>query len=172
MVNDLEKFLRQAAERLAAKMEQAQAGQRGQAGQAPPPRQRPSRQDERRMLNRDEMEPDVVDAIILDDPNPRGRGPNPLSKLDTRGAMPGSIDLTDERMDARMHDVFDHDVSQLKPASNTLQRRRLLDPSSTDSGRSEVQHRLRDVSPLIAMLRSPDTLRSAFIASEVFQRKF
>lgn len=163
MAGDLERFLQQAAERLKQKLEQG-----APAPKAAPPRP-PVRQAERA---RPVLSSEVVDAEILEaelvDKAQRARGPNPLSNLDTRPALAQHIGQTDERMAGHMQEVFDHDVTGLKQASNALQG-----PGSNQTNvRSEVTKRSHQVSPLVSMLRSADTLRAAFIASEIFARKF
>ncbi len=163
MAGDLERFLQQAAERLKQKLEQA-------APPAPPPPPRaPVRQAERA---RPVLNAEVIDAEILDvqpvDRTERSLGPNPLSNLDTRPALAQQIGLADERMSGHVRDVFDHNVMGLKQASEALKG----NSTNQTNIRSEVTKRSHQVSPLVNMLRSSDTLRSAFIASEIFARKF
>lgn len=163
MAGDLERFLQQAAERLKQKMEQ---------GNKPPPAQRPQqaappvRKAERQAQSQaspPRYEP-VVEAEIVR--SSRQQGPNPLSELDTRKRAETDVDFADERMSDHVHDVFDHDVSHLQQASSALSG------GGQSSQGSQVKTRQHDVSPLVEMLRDPKTLRSAFIASEIFSRKF
>lgn len=162
MSGDLERFLQQAAERLKQKMNQADQP-------APPPRPKPPvRQAERARPNfqADLDDSEILEAELLESAE-RGPGPNPLSNLDTRPGLGQHIDLTDERLADRLHEVFDHQVGGIKPVSASS-------PSgshSTSRG-SEVTIRQHDVSPLVAMFRQADSLRAAFIASEIFARKF
>ena len=165
MAGDLEKFLQQAAERLAEKVQQ---------GQQQPARQRPPRQAPRnvRQLERatvERVEPEIVDAVILEPRNVEDN--NPLSQLDTRHlktiarpSLAQEISLADERMSSHVQHVTAGGVMKLKQASDTLQG------SNVISGETEVKRRGRRVSPMIQMLRNPSTLRAAFIASQLFNR--
>lgn len=159
MAGDLERFLQQAAERLKQKLEQANQP-------APPPVNKPPtvRQAER-------VRPVIV-AELADEEERRKRadralGPNPLSNIDTRPALAQQISQTDEKMAERLHEKFDHNVSQIKAASSAFDS---VDRPITQS--SGLRVRSKQASPMVKMLRNPDTLRSAFIASEIFSRKF
>ena len=165
MANDLEKFLQQAAERLKDKIQQQQAAQRPQ--HTPPPRQRPPV-----VPSHDE----VIQATVV---NPRELGDNPLSSIDTRPPVGSErrpqlapkIANRDELMTGHLHQVFDHPVSRLQNASTALAPTGGATADQTDRA-IEVNRRDRMSSPLLRMLRKPDTLRAAFIASEIFRRKF
>lgn len=152
MATDLEKFLQQAAERLAQK-----AGNRG-AAPARPSQSLPSSRPTSRLPSNTE----IVNAEVVDTGsrfgNLREAGPDPLSTIDTRPGLAQEISQTDERMLDHVHQVFDHQLSNLKAASSSLSG-----PPTTPQYRAE--------SPLLEMLRSPATLRQAFIASEIFKRK-
>ncbi len=173
MPSDLEKFLQQAAERLAQKVNEAQRPppKKTPAGPRPgQPQRRPEsiRSSERRPLAIDD---DIVDAEIIEPAKVTARreqGPNPLSSIDTRPGLAQKISQTDERMAGHMHDVFDHDVSKLRQASPALK--------STAKGETEksidLHRRELQVSPLVQMLQQPESLKAAFIASEIFKRKF
>ncbi len=157
MANDLERFLQQAAERLAQK-----AGNRAPA--ARPSDSLPS--SARQQASQAAQPPlaQVVTAQVIDDSrqlgNLRESGPDPLSTIDTRPALAQNISQTDERMLDHVHQTFDHQLSHLKAASSSL---------STDQSLSA---KLRQTeSPIVEMLRSPESLRSAFIASEIFKKR-
>ena len=169
MSNDLEKFLQQAAERLRDKIQQSQPQQR--SPQTPPPI-RPSQ----RVSQSRPAEPQVIEATIA---LPRQMGDDPLSSIDTRPSvghemrnhLAEEITHSDERLAGRVHQVFDHSISTLPTASNALQP---MAGKSTDQTNTavEVNRRGRMSSPFLRMLRKPDTLRAAFIAGEIFRRKF
>lgn len=164
MPNDLEKFLQQAAERLAEKVNQ---GQRPKRGSPASPAQRPPRnvrQAERAPLQPEILDAEIVDADLL--------GPDPLSDLDTRHLSTPSanrpklarqIGMADERMADHVKHVTDHDLVHLRDASSAL---------SASGGETSVEKRDMDVSPLIKMLRQPDSLRAAFIVGEIFKRPY
>ncbi len=163
MAGDLERFLQEAAERLAQKVNQGQ------------PQKKPVRPQPIRQAERARIDPDILDAEIIEadaDPVPtlvpREKGPDPLSSLDTRPPLAQSIDQADERMTAHIHGALDHRVVNLRASSPALQRGGSMD----DKRGSQVERRQRMVSPLMNMLRQPETLKAAFIASEIFKRKF
>jgi hypothetical protein len=165
MSNDLERFLQKAAERLKEKMQQQESSQRPPST---PPRQRAP--------IGTSSGPEVVEATIV---NPRSLGDNPLSSIDTRPSvaterpqhLAKDISQTDERMEGRMQQVFEHSVSRLPNASGALQQNAGRSPDQTDQA-IEVNRRDRMSSPFLRMLRKPATLRAAFVASEIFRRKF
>lgn len=177
MSSDLEKFLQQAAERLRDKIQQSQAPQR--SPQTPPPirpSQRPNQRPNQRSPQPQSLEPLVVEANLA---QPRQLGEDPLSSIDTRPSvahelrehLAEDISQADERMAGRVHQVFDHSLSTLPSASTALQPTapKLADQTNTAV---EVNRRGRMSSPFLRMLRKPDTLRAAFIAGEIFRRKF
>jgi hypothetical protein len=161
MSNDLEKFLQQAAERLRDKMQQ-QSNQRPPqvpnrpSAPPPPPRQR---------------EP-LVEARVAQE---RERGPDPLSSIDTRPSVANEmrphlaqeVSQADERMAGHLQQVFDHKISNLRQASNALQSN--VEKKSEDSAKVLG---IGNAKQFIAMLRQPKTLQAAFLASEIFRRRF
>lgn len=168
MSNDLEKFLQQAAERLKEKILQSQA-QQHRSQQTPPPirpSQRPPQYSEPRVI-----EATIIPSLQL--------GDDPLSSIDNRPSITTAmrshlaeeISQTDERVAGRVQQVFDHSVSTLRTASHALQSNAQVTVDQTNSA-VEVNRRGRMASPFLRMLRKPDTLRAAFIAGEIFRRKF
>ena len=163
MAGDLERFLQQAAERLAQKVNQDAPVRQAKR---PPPQS--VRQAERRRL-----EPDVIDAVVLEEQ--RESGSDPLSTIDTRHlristedrpSLAQEIGLADEKMAGHVQHVIEGDLVQLRDASQALSG------ASADSGATKVSRRQKEVSPFVEMLRSPQNLRAAFLASEIFKRKF
>lgn len=153
MANDLERFLQQAAERLAQK-----AGNRGAAS----PRPSASLPSAARQNSAQPPLAEVVTAEVIDTGsrlgNLRESGPDPLSTIDTRPALAQDISQADERMLDHVHQTFDHQLSNLKAASSSL---------STQTSKTNRPSE----SPIVEMLRNPNSLRNAFIASEIFKRK-
>jgi hypothetical protein len=81
------------------------------------------------------------------------------------------VDQADERMAQRLHQKFDHSVGQIEQKATS--RPAFSEPRAEQTNQAqEVQRRQESVSPLISMLRDPDSLRAAFIVSEIFRRKF
>ena len=175
MVSDIEKFLQQAAERLAQKANQgSNQGTRRPAPKRPPPQSpRPSHSVGQAERSRRPIHPEVVDAQVVEaevvQPSrsvDRRRGPDPLSSIDTRPELAQVIDHADEKMADRVHQDLDHEMMHLSKASSAL------DSDQTGKeGHGLTRHQYA-VSPLVDMLRNPETLRAAFIAGEIFRRKF
>lgn len=184
MSNDLEKFLQQAAERLAQKANAARgASGSARAGQ-PPGQSQPSgaplpssnlrRREPPSSLRRERVAPtaEIIEAQIIEDDEKRRRalreaGSDPLSTIDTRPSLAQTISQADERMGEHVHQVFDHQLTQLRAPSTSL----AASSSSHSDHPSEVTSRTKAVSPLIETLRNPESLRAAFIVGEIFKRK-
>ncbi len=164
MPSDLEKFLQQAAERLADKVGQAGAGRRPPAKKPPPrvahprttaPANRPA-------------QAEILDAGIVD----ASAGPDPLSKLDTRHiqtstsqrpALATYISTADERMTSHVQHAVGHDVVELRDASKAV-----------DAHISSEYHDTKKaarVNKIVSLLRQPDTLRAVVLANEIFNRR-
>ncbi|RMF39662.1 MAG: hypothetical protein D6753_13255 [Planctomycetota bacterium] len=161
MAGDLEKFLQQAAQRLA---EQARQGQ-APAPKRPSP---PPRQPRRNELPEEAVpRAEVVDAVVLDEQAVRRLGPDPLSEIDTRPGLAQQISQADERMAAHIHEALEHELGSSNAASRELHSR-----ADATEDAPDVTHRRRQTSPLVEMFQQPESLRAAFIAGEVFRRKF
>ena len=168
-MNDLEKFLQQAAERLAGKLKEGENRSPAQpsGGQRQPPRS--VRMAERQPPQRDA---EIIEAEIIEPAKEHLRrelGPDPFSNLDTRPELAQHISLADERMAGHLHEVFDHPVTQLRQTTQPLIP--AIAKGETEKN-IDLQRRQMDVSPLVKMLRQPETLRAAFLASEIFKPKF
>jgi hypothetical protein len=177
MSSDLEKFLQQAAERLAQKT----GGKPPVAGRprtAPSPSAAPRPQPTQPLgqpstVRRPPPVAEIIEAEVLDADERRARamreaGPDPLSTIDTRPSLAQSISQADERMGQHVQHVFAHELSHLPAVSQPLMGSKQA--NQTDQV-IEVVSRKQYESPLVAMLRSPDTLRAAFIVGEIFRRR-
>ena len=95
MAGDLERFLQQAAERLAEKVNKPQ-------GKRQPPKPKPPsvRAAERSRLNPDAVDAEILEAEIIP-PHPsenrRELGPDPLSNIDTRPGLAREVGFTREQ---------------------------------------------------------------------------
>lgn len=195
-MSDLEKFLQQAAQRMKERQQAAGRPANPQQSDNPrpqqtapqqraiPPQQKQSRpQEKKRPPNRGNQQPEILQAeivqadVVQDNFNrsnvPREAGPDRLSSLDTR-PHPGSKSLTqaDERMASRVQQVFDHGLGQLsqKPAIKVPETG--VTGSDQTNQKTEVSHQKQASHPMQQVLRNPDTLRAAFVAGEIFRRKF
>jgi hypothetical protein len=142
MGDDLEAFLRQAAQRRAQKKQRAQPDIEILK---PPPKSRPPVV----APSRPSQEP----VLILDESNVVDRvgGSFDLDKFQRSSEELGSIvSQADEKMEARLHEQFDHELGQLEHA--------------------EAAKRAVSTGGLVAFLRSPQNLRNAIIFSEIMRR--
>ncbi len=166
-MSNLEDFLRQAAER---------RKQRERGGQQPsnvqkPLADRPPNMYQPQILQAElVIEPEIIEPEIVIDVSDRHlKSLKPTLPKTNRLAK--EIDQADEKLEGRQKQVFDHQVGQLgkskKPKSKAKpQTKRLSDNQPTleiavDKPGDEV----------LEMLRHPQSLRVAFIASEIFTRK-
>jgi hypothetical protein len=174
-MSDLEKFLQQAAQRM--KERQQAAGQQPrpmsppqaqQSTPAKPSARPPMRKEERQTAA---YQDEVVEAEVVD-LTPRDQGPNRLSNLDTR-AKPGTanVSMADERMTNRLQQVFDHNVGHLPKTAGQVQVSTVVANEQTNR-KIEVETQRQDIHWVTKLLQDPESLRSAFIASEIFKRKF
>ncbi|MEC8554410.1 MAG: hypothetical protein VXZ82_05300 [Planctomycetota bacterium] len=162
MAKDLEKFLQQAAERLAEKVKKGlntppPKRNTQQPSQARPPKN--VRRAERAPIEAEVIEAELIDADLA--------GPDPISDIDTRHLDPAvshrpelaqRISQADERMSSHIHDVMDHEIVKIRKASNAL------------DGKAPAKKAMGNA--IVEMLRSPNSIQQAFIASQIFQRKF
>jgi hypothetical protein len=177
MAGDLERFLQKAAQHVAQQMERSQNLQAEAAREHP----RPSRRQERSMTYQEDDE--ILEAELVEDVA-RRQGPNPLSSIDTRRRLAQEISMADENMEQHVHDHLDHDIMNLRAASGALGGKGQRRSGGTPLGGnpmggdgavdrdSQVEQQQFAISPLIDMLRDPQTLKQAFIISEIFGRKF
>lgn len=162
MSDEIQEFLRRAAQRRAQQKLQGMQPPAPSPPQAPKPEKRQQRKS--KPLPSDD---DVVDAEIAS---------RPLSKvareveadLDTRSFQQRADRLgdvpeqSDERMQQHLHEKFDHQLGRLGSGTKSV-----TDQVSPDGPMSisAAPH------PLLEQLANPQSLRAAFIFSEIFQRK-
>jgi hypothetical protein len=179
-MNDLERFLQQAAERMKQRLEQQQQQAEQQKRPAPAPVQRSVRQVERAARRAEPGDDELVEAEIVDHPH-SSPGHTQFGTVAARKPpVTAGVDMADERMAERLHQVFDHSIGKIRqpsvqPTVSTPARRsqaNQTNQTNQTNQRSEVQRRVESVSPLISMLSNGDSLRAAFIISEIFQRRF
>lgn len=167
-MSELEKFLQQAAERLAEKLNDGPQRKSGKAA-TQRPRQSSVRSAERRPPP---LEAEVIDAEIVPPSREQLRreaGPDRLSEIDTRRGLAEHISQADERMAAHVKDVFQHAVATV--GQQPVAASRLPADQAQQVLLSGTTKRLLPGAQLMAMLRQRGSLRTAFIASEIFKRK-
>lgn len=172
MSGNLEDFLRQAAQR----RQQRSTGQSKQ-----PPAARSVRQSERaRPFEAEFIEPEEEGESVtrrITQPSPV-QTPSISPTIAPRTAKPSEVvDQADERMAKHVKDWLVHPVSQLNQANVTsgeVVTATIVAPSEApkSSQAIDTQHRLNEPHPLVSQLRNPNTLKAAFVAGEIFKRKF
>lgn len=183
MADDLEEFLRKAAERRAAR-------QRAKSSAPEPKKPLASERIEAPIILEplDEV-PSISSQRDLGRLKPHVPPPQHLAQ---------NIDQADERMDAHLRQAFDHPVSRLEQKSKKKKKqaespKRVTNAaaatptiaSSDLSGQSTAydyeatrsipqanRSMIGSTSDLVTILRNPQSLKLAFIASEIFKRKF
>jgi hypothetical protein len=166
-MSNLEDFLRQAAER---RKQRERSGQ--QPGQAQPPQQnRPSNVYQPQILQAElVIEPEIIEPEIISSVSERHLKPlaPTLSKTDR---LAKDIDQADEKMAGRMNQVFDHQVGKLGKPKKAKPQSKAKTPRLSDNQPPPEIAVDRPADEVLEMLRQPQSLRVAFIASQIFNRK-
>jgi len=169
MRDEVDEFLRRVAQMRAAAEAQTKAQQQRPVPEkppapprpAPPQRLSPARQE---VAYVEPAEAQVVDVEISD----RVEGFNRRVAQDLRGSeqiaehtrhLGEEVDRADDKLEARLHQVFDHQIGQLK--KSTMEAAAILtsDPASEGTARDMLQ-----------MLRSPQSVRDAIVMAEILRR--
>jgi hypothetical protein len=168
MRDEVDEFLRRVAQMRAAAEAQAKAQQRPAAAKPPaPPRPVPP---QRLVPARQEVtyvEPAEAEIVAVEIPD-RVEGFNRRVAQDLRGAeeiaehtrhLGEEVDQADDKLEARLHQVFDHQIGQLK--KSTMEAAAILssDPAAEGTARDMLQ-----------MLRSPQSVRDAIVMAEILRR--
>ncbi len=151
MADDLEAFLRQAAQRRA---------QRQKPAQPKPPPARPQTQPPRSPATpqRPPVSSPVVEAVVI---------PSLVqSRVDTSGferraeQLGEEVGLADEAMEAHLQQKFDHQVGTLSDVGHDeIESSEVFDPAG-ESGATAA-------ADIVAMLKNPNTVRQAVLLSEI-----
>lgn len=174
MRDEVEEFLkrvaqmRQAAEGQAKAQQQRPAPAKPAARQPPaaprpqpPPRLVPARPEIQYV---DPAEAEVVEADLSDRVGDFSR----RVAQDLRGAeqiaehtrhLGEQVDLADDKLEAHLHQVFDHQVGHLKKSTMEAAATLSSDPASAGTAGGMLQ-----------MLRSPQAVRDAIVMSEILRR--
>ncbi len=167
MARDIEEFLRRAAERRKKQLKQKQGGEVGQT--APPPRQplaQPPRAEPKpRRLVIAENQVEVVrpkQRDLRDESVTQhvARHLDSSSITENASHLAENLEQTDERLEARLHTKFDHDLGSLKDRQPLEQVAAVVTAQATSPMAND----------LIEMLKSPKTMRQAIIIAEVLKR--
>ena len=80
--------------------------------------------------------------------------------------LTSSVELTDDRMEDRVHDVFDHEIGRLHDTSDAIHEQDLDKETSVKAPTIPASTQaVRD------MLANPDSVRQAVILSEILSRR-
>jgi len=178
MADDLNDFLKQAALRREARKKAS--GQQSTQGRAIP--QNSGSQPTQRAKS-STPEPDVLQPISVEDRHL-------ATTIAPLGHLGGGVAKTDQKRDAHLRETFSHTPVPLERQQKKKAKQQktyvatIAAPTNTDSvtqdpisnpdGRAEAPGNYKVMSPqdLLKLLRNPDSLKMAFIASEIFGRKF
>lgn len=168
-MNDVEDFLRRVAQmRAEAQAKARQANQpRTPQPAAPPPQQPPQRltPPPRRLepvtapVQAEVIEARIVDRAQVVDQRVREhlRGPEQIAEHARH--LGEQVDQADERLQAHLHEVFDHQIGQLKESGAAVVAQR---EQVTPGGLSPET--------IWRLLRSPTAARDAVVLAEILQR--
>ena len=167
MARDIEEFLRRAAERRKQQLKQKQ-----QRPAAPPQRPAtpplPSAQPAKRLVIADD-EVEIVRPLAQREIDMRdesvaehvARHINTSELVEHASHLADRIEQTDERLEARLHQKFDHKLGKLN-AKPTVQDDVVPSVKTTESSQL--------ANDLFKMFQSPDSVRKAILISEILNR--
>jgi hypothetical protein len=191
MADEIEEFLRRAAQRRAAQAAQQQAAQQQpqQFQPPPPPPPRPVAPAPRPALAPTYVEPQPVEVEVVYDEPELGAGVSShvAQAMDNRqfteraSHLGEVVGLADDNMDAHLHQKFDHQVGQLRsttaavPAvapSPSFEQARHGDAGAAPAGAGDAAAHAAGVSAaeIAQLLRTPRNIRYAVIMNEVLTR--
>lgn len=134
MLEEIEEFLRRAAEK------------RGEILRPPEQQQRP--------VQAEYVEPQVAEVEIVE---PEVIDQAPYSRQPSYDLPDSQLEYSDERLESRLHETFDHRLGS-------------LDPDGAKMASDEADHPHTSPKGLAKMLSSPQGLRNAFVLSEILRR--
>ncbi len=181
---DLEDFLRKAAER---RMQRQQGGGASrpvapspnpQSNQPPPLRQDLAPYEE--ILEPEILEPEIIEPVVIAKPvrpapPPQQRISDTPTTASTRNRpsnVSAGVDQADEKMASHVKSSLDHQIGKIdkrKKPGKLAKKSESVTNEITMVNRGQANIVGED---LLSMLRQPQTLKTAFIASEIFKRKF
>ena len=165
MADDLDDFLKQAAQR-------RQQRQQQRTNRPPVVQPEPTRSPPTPRLQQQEPMPT---ARVIEDSKPYEATVGNLSSSLPSASLAGSVDQADERMQSHIQQVFQHEISSLRksepkasPKKKAKKEQRLQETPATPA---EVRPTAKVSSAsLVAQFRDPQSLRMAIIAHEIMKR--
>jgi hypothetical protein len=165
MAGDIEDFLRRAAERRAPRAQ-------------PPVSGVPQPPLEVQILGDDDViDTEIVDAYPVEDPGIMAGhdvGDHVSQHINTSDVgerlshMGEGIDHADDRMEAHMHDYFEHQLGDLGASTSRTSESSLDDDSPVHTGPGA--RKKRPALNFRKLLRSPTSVRDAIVLSEILRR--
>ncbi|MEQ1827341.1 MAG: hypothetical protein ABL921_15395 [Pirellula sp.] len=165
MADDLEDFLKQAAQRRAQK-------QQNKANR--PPVAKPSPTPSVLRPTPPSLSTSIPTAEVVEN-TPYKPSIGSLTQSLPAGQVSQNVDDADERMASHLSNVFEHEISHLRAASNKTQAKRPQDrPATLSESPSKPPETKSTVNSsnasLIKQLRDPQSLRMSIIAHEILKR--
>ncbi|HZL88664.1 MAG TPA: hypothetical protein VFB96_09855 [Pirellulaceae bacterium] len=182
MNNEVEEFLRRAAQRRAqveAQLRaQAEARARGQTQPAPPQRNEPPKRltpttqsiSQQQGTQRADLVPVESEELAASGNRVAASVADHMRHSQDIAAhveqLGDRVEVADDEMQAHLHQVFDHSVGRLRKTTEST-------PAGQSASPSEAATVIRDASPahgIASLLRSPQSVRNAIILAEVLNR--
>ena len=171
--DEVEEFLRRAAARRAAAQQQQQRPPAQPAGWSPPPSPPPPPQPPRRPASLSEVvmlqpvEADVVDAELAEQPDRLGRGVaqhmhGTQEIAEHTRHLGEEVDQADDKLEARLHQVFDHKLGDLKKST--------LEAAAVSPSQAARDGALPGAASIANLLVDPQNVRNAIILAEILRR--
>lgn len=165
MSDEIDDFIRRAAERRRQQGQGQRRAARPQQGQGQgKPAQRP------RVQRPNVVDAEVISAEVVDDVARQVGRPLDSQGFDQRAAQLGEETAqADDRLEARLHQTFDHQLGRLQQASTA-------GPQATARTATDVAAAVTTAAGnemlafLVGALRSPQQVRQAIILSDILQR--
>jgi len=159
-MDEIEQFLRQAA---------AKVAKQNQPPAQPPPRQQPPQRQQRPAQDIQYVEPEIIEAEPV-----RPRDLSSVSSrhvqtqgFDQRAAQRGTREQrADDLTDARLHQKFDHKVSELSGDSAQL----ASDYDDIDEQPASTVAPTNIADQIVKMLCTPNSVQQAIILNEILRR--
>ena len=167
MADDLDDFLKQAAQR----RQQRQQQRTNRPPVAQPTPQQPTRPAPTPRL----QQQDPIPSAQVVDSKPYEPTVGNLASSLPSASLPGGVDQADERMQSHLKEAFQHEISSLRKSEPKAspKKKQQKEPrlQETPATAAEVQPTAKVSSAsLVAQLRDPQSLRMAIIAHEIMKR--
>lgn len=174
MAENLEDFLRRAAERKQQRKQQqpnakptsAQPGVPVNSYSPPPPPKPVNRQSDQRSVGGQQKAANA---------KPQKQPKKFESSFQLRPYLAPQVENRDDQMQEHLHQMFDHNVGQLTGNRKTPQTPVTRSPKPNEIADTELVNVVTENSlaqQVLQAFRNPQSAKLAFVMSEIFQRKF